>query len=84
MPRSSQTPPPGSAHYRLLALLDRYSDPQEKLDGYLAEQVEVRREAAREAAVAKLNSIYSGQIPERAAREIADAALAALTEGGAR
>ncbi|WP_109030066.1 hypothetical protein [Streptomyces rubrogriseus] len=39
MPRSSQTPPPGSAHYRLLALLDRYSDPQGKLDAYLAEKL---------------------------------------------
>lgn len=33
------------------------------------------REAAYDAAVAKLNSIYSGQIPERVAREIADAVL---------
>ncbi|MFF7824252.1 hypothetical protein ACFZCM_03415 [Streptomyces rochei] len=39
MPRSSQTPPPGSAHYRLLALLDRYSDSQEKLDAFLAEKL---------------------------------------------
>lgn len=33
------------------------------------------RDAARDTAVAKLNSIYSGQIPESVAREIADAAL---------
>jgi len=36
------------------------------------------REAAYDAAVAKLNSIYSGQIPERVAREITDAALDAV------
>ncbi|MFK4869042.1 hypothetical protein ACI3K4_27890 [Streptomyces sp. CSMPJR101] len=36
---SSQTPKPGSAHYRLLALLDRYADPQGKLDDFLAEKL---------------------------------------------
>jgi hypothetical protein len=36
------------------------------------------RERAHDAAVAKLNSIYSGQIPESVAREIADAVVDAL------
>ncbi|MHC3450724.1 hypothetical protein [Streptomyces prasinus] len=36
------------------------------------------RERAYDAAVAKLNSIYSGQIPESVAREIADAVVDAL------
>lgn len=36
------------------------------------------RERARDAAVAKLNSTYSGQIPESVAREIADAVLDAI------
>ncbi|KMS79562.1 hypothetical protein ACH49_12070 [Streptomyces leeuwenhoekii] len=36
---STQTPAPGSAHHRLLALLDRYADPQGKLDAYLAEKL---------------------------------------------
>jgi hypothetical protein len=35
------------------------------------------RETARDAAVNKLNSIYSGQLPNSVAREIADAALEA-------
>lgn len=39
MPRSSQTPPPGSAHHRLLALLDKYTDPQGSLDAFLAEKL---------------------------------------------
>jgi len=39
VPQSSQTPKPDSAHYRLLALLDRYSDPQGKLDAFLAEKL---------------------------------------------
>ncbi|MFJ6238910.1 hypothetical protein ACIQH0_33065 [Streptomyces griseus] len=34
-----------------------------------------RRAAAHNAAVAKLQSIYSGQLPESLAREIADAVL---------
>ncbi|MCQ1575343.1 hypothetical protein [Streptomyces parvus] len=34
-----------------------------------------RRAAAHDAAVAKLQSIYSGQLPESLAREIADAVL---------
>lgn len=37
------------------------------------------RDAARAAAVTKLNSIYSGQVPERVARDIADAAVDAFT-----
>lgn len=36
------------------------------------------REAAHTAAVAKLRAIYSGQIPDRVAREIADAVLDAI------
>ncbi|MFJ6667479.1 hypothetical protein [Streptomyces sp. NPDC091383] len=36
---TNQTPAPGSAHYRLLALLDNYTDPQGKLDAYLAEKL---------------------------------------------
>jgi hypothetical protein len=36
------------------------------------------RERAHNAAVAKLNSIYSGQIPASVAREIADAVLSAI------
>jgi hypothetical protein len=36
---SSQTPQPGTAHHHLLALLDRYADPQGKLDAYLAEKL---------------------------------------------
>ncbi|MER5653500.1 hypothetical protein ABT076_10840 [Streptomyces sp. NPDC002131] len=39
MSSSSQTPEPGSAHYRLLTLLDRYADPQAKLDAFLAEKL---------------------------------------------
>ncbi|NEA52342.1 hypothetical protein [Streptomyces sp. SID10815] len=42
---SSQTPAPGSEHYRLLALLDRYADPQGKLDAYLAERLRVIADA---------------------------------------
>jgi hypothetical protein len=37
------------------------------------------RERARDAAVAKLRSLYSGQIPDSVAREIADAVVDALT-----
>ncbi|MFF9003686.1 hypothetical protein ACF1GW_38975 [Streptomyces achromogenes] len=37
------------------------------------------REPARDAAVAKLRSLYSGQISDSVAREIADAVLGALT-----
>jgi hypothetical protein len=37
------------------------------------------RERAEDAAVAKLRSIYSGQIPDSVAREIADAVLDAIT-----
>lgn len=36
------------------------------------------RELAREAAVAKMNSIYSGQIPDEVARRIADAVMDTL------
>jgi hypothetical protein len=36
---SSQTSQPGTAHHRLLALLDRYADPQGKLDAFLAEKL---------------------------------------------
>lgn len=36
------------------------------------------RESARDAAVAKLRSLYSGQIPDSVAREIADAVLDAI------
>lgn len=36
------------------------------------------REKARDAAVAKMHDLYSGQIPDSAAREIADAVLDAL------
>ncbi|MEU0200858.1 MULTISPECIES: hypothetical protein [unclassified Streptomyces] len=39
MSTSSQTPQPGTVHHRLLALLDRYADPQSKLDAYLAEKL---------------------------------------------
>jgi hypothetical protein len=46
------------------------------------EQMSVRdgdpRELAREAAVAKMNSIYSGQIPDEVSRRIADAVVDAL------
>ncbi|MEV5347125.1 hypothetical protein [Streptomyces achromogenes] len=48
-----------------------------------AETIQIGRESARAAAVAKLNSIYAGQIPDRVARDIADAVLDALTNGGA-
>ncbi|MFF5443195.1 hypothetical protein [Streptomyces achromogenes] len=40
---------------------------------------DVLREPARDAAVAKLRSLYSGQIPDSVAREIADAVLGVLT-----
>lgn len=36
------------------------------------------RERARDAAVAKLRSLYSGQIPDSVARDIADAVLDAI------
>lgn len=55
--------------------IERALDPDETVtihDGSL-------RERAQEAAVAKLNSIYSGQIPDSVAREIADAVLDALS-----
>lgn len=39
-----------------------------------------RRAAAHDAAVAKLQSIYSGQLPESLAREIADAVLKATEQ----
>jgi len=40
------------------------------------------REAAHEAAVAKLHSTYSGQVPDYVAREIADAVLGVLSRTG--
>lgn len=44
---TNQTPAPGSAHYRLLALLDRYADPQGKLDAYLAERLRTITDTAK-------------------------------------
>lgn len=46
---SNGTPTPGSAHYRLLALLDRYADPQTKLDAYLAEKLRAIADTVEEA-----------------------------------
>jgi hypothetical protein len=39
------------------------------------------KEQARDAAVSKLNSVYSGQIPDAVGRDIADAVLLALDLG---
>ncbi|TXJ78569.1 hypothetical protein E2C11_16305 [Streptomyces lavendulae] len=36
---TNKTPAPGSAHDRLLNLLDRYTNPQGKLDAFLAERL---------------------------------------------
>ncbi|MFK0154220.1 hypothetical protein ACIQVK_19370 [Streptomyces sp. NPDC090493] len=64
-----------------MRLNDVLARSEERTSQMLRDAVEENqvRQRARDAAVAKLRSIYSGQIPDSVAREIADAVLDAVT-----
>lgn len=63
-----------------MRLNDVLTRAEERTSQMLRDAVEENqiRQRAHEAAVAKLRSIYSGQIPDSVARQIADAVLAAI------
>lgn len=63
-----------------MRLNDVLARTEERTSQMLRDAVEENqtRQRAHEAAVAKLRSIYSGQIPDSVAREIADAVLDAI------
>lgn len=63
-----------------MRLNDVLARAEERTSQMLREAVEENqtRQRAHEAAVAKLRSIYSGQIPDSVAREVADAVLDTL------